>query len=88
MGTNQGGATIVTPDIPFMLFGIHGGISTMDVPLAFIGRNVNFNPELEGHEILNQIPNSVDILPTIAHIMNWSLDLMTLDGQALDLVGY
>jgi len=85
VGTYENGATIITPDIPFMLFGIHGGISTMDVPLAFFGKNLNFKLELKGHEIQTQIPNTVDIYPTIAQIMHWDLNLMTLDGEALYL---
>lgn len=85
VGTDYNGATIITPDVPFMLFGIHGGISTMDVPFAFIGKNANFKPELRGNEIQNRIPNTVDIYPTIAQIMGWNLSLMTLDGEPLDL---
>ena len=84
--TFEGGATIITPMVPFMLFGIHGGPSTMDIPLSFICKNLNFKPEFRGVEIINQIPRTVDILPTIASIMNWSLNLMTLDGHPLDII--
>jgi len=93
ISTYENGATIITPTIPFMLFGIHGGPSTMDVPLTFICKNLadqtqssHFKPELVGVEILNQIPKTVDILPTIASIMHWSLDKMTLDGHPLDII--
>ena len=80
------GAVVTNPDFPFTLFGMHGGQSTIDVPLAFFCKNLNFDPALTNHEILNKIPHLVDIMPTIADIMNWSLDQMTLDGEVLDIL--
>ncbi|HUY00176.1 MAG TPA: alkaline phosphatase family protein [Candidatus Deferrimicrobium sp.] len=84
--TKQNGAVVVNPNIPFMLYGIHGGPSTQDVILSFICKNMQFKPELQGFEINTMIPNTVDILPTVAQIMNWSLDTMILDGEALDIL--
>ncbi len=80
------GAVVTNPDFPFTLFGMHGGASTQDVPLAFFCKNLDLDPALTGHEIINTIPETVDIMPTIASIMNWSLDQMTLDGEILDII--
>ncbi|MHA1264687.1 MAG: alkaline phosphatase family protein [Candidatus Helarchaeota archaeon] len=80
------GAVITNPDFPFSLFGMHGGVSTIDVPLSIICKNLQFQPALTKHEIIDIIPRTVDIMPTVASIMNWSLDQMTLDGHILDIL--
>ncbi|MHA1269346.1 MAG: alkaline phosphatase family protein [Candidatus Helarchaeota archaeon] len=80
------GAIITNPNVPFTLFGMHGGISTRDVPMAFFCKNLQFKDELRGFEINNYIPNTVDILTTIASIMNWTLNNMTLDGEILNIL--
>ncbi len=85
VAAREGGATVIHPTVPLMLNGIHGGPSAQDVPMAFIGKNVPFKTSLKGREILDYIPNTVDLMPTIAHVMNWTLDKMTLDGVVLDL---
>ncbi|MHA1131489.1 MAG: alkaline phosphatase family protein, partial [Candidatus Helarchaeota archaeon] len=81
-----GGATILDPNMPFQLLGMHGGPSTVDIPMAFFCKNLEFDPGLTGREILEINPSVVDIMPTIESLMNWSLDTMTLDGQALDIL--
>ena len=85
VSTKENGATVIRPNVPMMLNGIHGGISTQDVPLAFICKNAAFKPTLKGYEIMDEVPNTVDIIPTIAHLMNWKLDKMTLDGTVLPI---
>jgi len=80
------GAVYTNPEFPFSLFGMHGGMSTVDVPMAIFCNNLNFDPALTFHEIIHTVPKTIDIMPTIASIMNWSLDQMTLDGQVLDIL--
>ncbi len=85
VAAKEGGATVIRPNIPLMLNGIHGGPSAQDVPMAFIGKNVPFKRSLKGREILDYVPNTVDLMPTLAHVMNWTMDKMTLDGVVLDI---
>lgn len=80
------GAVITNPLFPFILNGMHGGASATDVPMAFFCKNLEFKSALTGHEIFNVVPHTVDIMPTIASVMNWSLDQMTLDGKVLDIL--
>jgi predicted AlkP superfamily pyrophosphatase or phosphodiesterase len=62
LSTNFGNLTLPVGNI-----GSHGGIATQDVIMGWMGPNIT----CPGYELLN-VPNLVDIVPTICYIMGWT----------------
>jgi predicted AlkP superfamily pyrophosphatase or phosphodiesterase len=56
-------------DLPLGNIGSHGGISCQDTIMAFMGPNIT----CPGYERVDIVPNIVDIVPTICHIMGWTV---------------
>ena len=55
--------------VPLSQIGSHGGISTQDVVMAWMGPNITCT----GYEINTIVPHLVDIVPTICHLTGWTL---------------
>lgn len=55
-------------NMPLNNIGSHGGISCQDTLLAWMGPNIT----CPGYELTGNVPNIVDIVPTICYIMGWA----------------
>lgn len=67
----------------FMLsnIGTHGGITCRDVPMAWMGPGIKHF----GYEITVEVPELVDIVPTIGNLTGWNIPT-TVDGRVLDSI--
>jgi predicted AlkP superfamily pyrophosphatase or phosphodiesterase len=69
-------------DLPLIYFGMHGGVSTRDIPLAFMG------PKIKKQEFIqDQIPGLEDIVPTLYYLWGINNSALTfpkhVDGRIL-----
>ncbi len=64
--------------IPVNAVGAHGGISTQDILMGWMGPNITRT----SYEITEAVPHIADVVPTICHIMGWTPP-NDIDGRIL-----